>query len=88
MTDIPPTPGPNAPAEPLVAPGTIVAVAAAIIGGVVAFGINLSPAQTGAILTIVGVLAPIAVAIWGRAKVYSPATVRTMVKAAQNKTVI
>ena len=88
MTDnntIPATPGPNAPTQPLVTVGTITAIGAAVVGTVVAFGANLSTVQTGAILTLIGVVAPIVVAIWGRSKVYSPATVRAMVKSAERR---
>jgi len=75
MSDVP---GPDAPAEPLVTVGTVTALAAAVIGTVVAFGVHLNDVQTGAVLTLVGVIAPLVVAIWGRAKVYSPKTVREM----------
>lgn len=85
MTDLPETPGPNAPTEPLITVGTITAVAAAVVGAVVAFGIHLTADQRGAILTLIGVVAPFVVAVWGRAKVFAPATVHAMVGAAKKQ---
>lgn len=85
MSDIPATPGPNAPAEPLITVGAITGIAAAVVGAGVAFGLDLTHDQTTAILAIIGVLAPVVVTVWGRTKVFSPATVRTMVVASKRK---
>jgi hypothetical protein len=78
-TTIPATPDPGAAKEPLVNPTVITAAVAALIALVVAFGVDLTDAQTGAILTFVAVVAPIVVAVWARRKVFSPATARAMV---------
>jgi hypothetical protein len=85
---VPATPPPNAPSEPLWSVGTLTAAATAVVAAVVAFGVNLSTTQTGAIIGVVAVLAPLIVSWVGRNKVFSPATVRTMVKAAENKPVV
>lgn len=71
-------PGPNAPAEPLITVTGITAVVAAALAGAVAFGLHISDDQKAAILGVVAVIAPIVVGVWGRAKVYSPATVRAL----------
>lgn len=85
MTDhqLPEIPAPDAPREPLLSVGTITALAAGAIALAVSFGLDLSAEQTGAITAVVSGLAPLVVALWGRAKVFSPATVRDMVKAAE-----
>lgn len=85
MSDVPATPGPNAASEPLVTVGTITAIVTAGIGAAVAFGLDLKPDQTAAILAFIAVLAPLVVAVWGRAKVYSPATVRTLLTSARKR---
>lgn len=84
-TQLPATPGPDAPREPLLSVGTFTAAAAAIVGAAVVFGVDLSPEQTGAILALIGVVAPLVVAFVGRLKVFAPATVRSMVKAAETR---
>lgn len=76
-TELPP---PNAPQEPLLTVGAVTAIAAAAVSTAVAFGLNLSDAQQTALLALVGVVAPVVVALWGRSKVYAPATVRAMLK--------
>lgn len=76
---VPQIPAPDAPHEPLLSTGSVVAVVTGILAVLVAFGLNISDDLRGAILTIVGVLAPIVVALIGRTKVFSPATVRAMV---------
>jgi len=79
VVTVPATPEVDAPREPLVSVGLITAAAAALLGTLVAFGLNLSQVQTGAVLTLVTVAAPLMVAAVGRRKVFAPATVRTMV---------
>ena len=74
----PAPPGPNAPSEPLWTVGTIVAVLAGLLDLLVVFGVHVSDAKETAILAFANLAAPIAVAAWGRLKVYSPATVRRM----------
>lgn len=61
--------------EPLFTVATITAVASALLSLLVAFGLELSQAQSTAILGAVGVLAPLVVAWVARSKVASPATV-------------
>ena len=79
MTDTPATPPPNAPQEPLLTVGAITAVATALVGALVAFGLPLSNDQQAALLGLVAVVAPLVVAVWGRTRVYAPATVRALV---------
>jgi hypothetical protein len=55
--------------EPLVTVASLTAIVSAVIGLLVAFGVNLSDEQTAAILGIVAVLAPLAVAAFARGKV-------------------
>lgn len=55
--------------EPLATASGITAVVAAVIGLLVAFGIDLTEDQKAAILTAVGVLGPIAVALIARGRV-------------------
>ena len=81
MTDvnIPATPDPGASKEPLINVGMVVAAGTALLATVAAFGLDMSDKQTGAVLTLLGVLAPLIVVLLGRLKVFSPATVRKMV---------
>lgn len=66
--------------EPLISVGTITAAATAVIGLLVAFGLDLSDVQEKAVLGVVGVLAPVVVMVWGRRKVYAPATVARLLR--------
>lgn len=66
--------------EPLVSVGTITAAATAVVGLLVAFGLDLTDTQRTAILGVVGVLAPVVVAVWGRRRVYAPATVARLLR--------
>lgn len=61
--------------EPLVTVGSVTAAGAAVLALVAAFGLHVSDGQQAAILGVLSVVAPIVVALWGRRKVYSPATV-------------
>jgi hypothetical protein len=78
-TTIPATPDPGAAKEPLVNPTVITAAVAALIDVIVAFGVDLTDAQTTAILAFVPIAALIVLAVWARRKVFSPATARAMV---------
>lgn len=82
---LPETPPPTAPHEPLLTVGSVTAFVAAVAALGAAFGLPLSDAQTNAVLGVVAILAPLVVALVGRAKVFSPATVREMVQAAEIK---
>lgn len=66
--------------EPLISVGGITAVVTALLAAFVAFGLPISDGQQAALLTLVGVLAPIAAALWGRGKVYAPATVAKLLR--------
>lgn len=55
--------------EPLAVRGALVALAAAILNLVVAFGVNLSAEQIGAINAVVGLLATAVVVVWSRGSV-------------------
>lgn len=76
---VPGTPGEGAAKEPLVSVATITAVVSAVLSLGVSFGLSLSPEQTGAVVSVVTLLAPLVVALWGRRKVFAPSTVRAMV---------
>lgn len=79
MSDVPDTPLPGAPKEPLLNVGVTIALATAILGALTAFGLNIDDDRQSAILAVVGVLAPIVVALIGRTKVWSPASVRAAI---------
>lgn len=84
--EIPPgTPGPDAPAEPLISVGTVTTLAAAVLALLVAFGVHMSDDTRATILTLIGVLAPIVVTVVGRSKVFSPKTVRSLVTQAATR---
>ena len=76
---IPATPQVGAPREPLISVGWITAAAGAVLGTAVAFGMDLTQVQTGAVLTLATVAAPLIVAVVGRMRVFAPSTVRAMV---------
>ena len=78
-TGIPPTPPPGAPSEPLAKVGGITALVTAVIALLVSFGLHLTHAQVIAILGVVSVLAPIVTTVWGRLKVWSPASARAAI---------
>lgn len=67
-------------AEPLVSVAAVTAVGAAVVGLLVAFGLDLTDAQQKGILGVLAALAPVVVAAWGRRKVYSPATVARLMR--------
>lgn len=77
---VPAVPDP-ASTEPLLTVGTITALATAILGLLVLFGVDIPDEGKAAILSAVGVLAPVVVAVWGRRKVYAPATVARLLSA-------
>lgn len=68
-------PTPTPPAEPLWSVGGITAAVTALLALVTAFGLDLTAEQQTAILGVAAVLAPLAVTLVGRARVFSPATV-------------
>jgi hypothetical protein len=85
---IPATPDPGAPKEPLLSVGTVTAVVAAAIAVATAFGLPLNDEQRGAVLVLVAAVAPFAVALVARKKVFSPNTTRAMVVDAANTGVV
>jgi hypothetical protein len=82
-TGLPDVPPQGAPSEPLLTVGGIGAIATAIVALLVAFAAPIDNNQQAAILGCIAVAAPFIVALVGRAKVWSPSTVRAMVLAAK-----
>lgn len=80
MSDLPQVPGPNASAEPLINVGTITAAGVAVLALLVSFGVSLDDDRQAAVLGIVAVIAPLVVAVVGRARVWSPESVRRLVQ--------
>lgn len=60
--------------EPAAVFGAIGGLVAAVLGALVAFGVDLTNLQIGAILTVIAAIAPVATALGIRLKVFSPAT--------------
>ncbi len=82
-TGIPEVPAPGAAKEPLLTVGALVTLATALLGLGTKFGLNISDGQKDAILAFLVVAAPIVVALIGRLKVWSPASVRAVVQQAR-----
>lgn len=61
--------------EPARTAGVVTSIAGAVLTIVVAFGLELTPGQTAAILGLATVLAPLAQAAWTRRQVWAPQTV-------------
>ena len=74
--------------EPLAGVGAVTAAVSAVLGMLVTFGMPLTPAETGSILTAIAAVAPIVVWAWGRRKVFSPAMVHMMLAARKEGQVI
>jgi hypothetical protein len=66
--------------EPALAVGTVTAAAGAVLALLVAFGLNLTSAQTASILGVTTVAAPLVSAWFTRGRVYSPKTVARMMR--------
>lgn len=79
MSDTPEIPAPGAPKEPLLTVGTITAIVTAGLVLLASWGVSISDDRQAAILGVVAVLAPLIVALIGRLKVWSPASVRAAV---------
>ena len=71
------------PAEPLLTVGFITAAAGAVLTLAVAFGLKLNHDQLIAIVGVIAVAAPIAVALLARGRVFAPDTVAEMVEDAK-----
>jgi hypothetical protein len=64
--------------EPAVIVNSITAIVAAIVAALVAFGLDLTEEQQGAILLLVAALAPVIAGFISRQFVYAPATVEAL----------
>lgn len=73
----PPDPDPNS-REPLLSVGFIVTAVTVVLDLLVIFGVHLPDATRTTVLTATTLAAPLIVAVWGRRKVFSPATVATL----------
>lgn len=76
-------PNENHPREPLWSVGSITAAAAVVLDAAVVWGLPLSHAKETALLAVINVAAPIVVAVWGRRRVFAPATVARLLLAAK-----
>ncbi len=85
--DPPKMPGPHAAEEPVYARGTVVAVGAALLAVATALGLKVDEAQQTQILIAIAALAPVILAVWARAKAWSPASVRRLVEQERRKAV-
>lgn len=71
--------------EPLISVSSITAVGSAILAAAIAFGLHIDATQRAAVVGLVAVAAPFVVALWGRRRVYSPATVHQLLAACRPK---
>lgn len=85
MTD-PLDPNVAHPAEPLVTRAVVTTVATLVVDAVVAFGVPISNDQRAAVIAVISVVAPLALAAWARHHVFSPAKVVQLVEAAKATT--
>jgi hypothetical protein len=76
-------PNEDHPREPLWSVGSIVTAATVVLDAAVVWGLPLSHDKETALLAVINVAAPIAVAVWGRRKVFSPATVARLLRVQQ-----
>ncbi len=76
---VPAVPEPGAPSEPLLTVGTVGSGVTAVLALLVAFAVPLTTAQQVAILGVALFAAPFLVALAGRGRVWSPASVRKLV---------
>jgi hypothetical protein len=82
MSDLPPIPPSGSPKEPLVKVGGFVGLIVAVFAVAVSFGLKISDDQQSALLGLAAILAPIVTVLWGRLKVWSPASVRAALQKA------
>lgn len=83
MTTVSLDPNEDHPREPLWSVGSIVAGSAVVLDAAVVWGLPLPHDKETALLAVINVAAPIVVAVWGRRKVFSPATVARLLLAAK-----
>jgi len=76
-----PDPAGDHPTEPLAGVSLLTAAVTAVTGLAVAFGAHLSAGQAATIVAAVGAVGSLAVWLWGRRKVWSPASVATLLAA-------
>lgn len=74
MSVTPPDPNTSS-TEPLVSVGTVTAAGTAVLSLAVALGLPVDDGQKAVILGFLAFAAPLVVALWGRRRVYSPASV-------------
>lgn len=67
--------------EPVLTAGTITTLATAALALAVAFGLPVSDTVQAELLGLIAVLAPLVLALVARGRVYSPATVATLLRA-------
>jgi hypothetical protein len=77
-------PDPNK-TQPLAGPGVITSAVAAVLGFLVTLGLDISPETQAQIMTAAAIAAPLLVWLWGRQKVFSPATVHRLLSARGQK---
>ena len=65
--------------EPLLSRASIITVATALIGVLVAWGLPLDNTQQAAVLYAIGLVAPLVLAWWARRHVNSPATMKAVI---------
>ncbi len=73
---------PTSSSEPLLFIGLVVGVVTALMAVLVEAGLPLSPGLQTAVVGLVSALGALVVAIWGRSKVFSPATVGQLLQQA------
>lgn len=67
------------PTEPILNRALIVGLATAVLELITVFGVDLTADQTGAILSVVSLVALLVLAYWSRGTAWAPATVRRLV---------
>lgn len=73
---------PTSSSEPLLFVGLVIGVVTALLAVLVEAGLHLSPGLQTAVVGLVSALGALVVAIWGRSKVFSPATVGQLLQQA------
>lgn len=79
---------PTSSSEPLLFVGLVIGVVTATLAVLVEAGLDLSPGLQTAVVGLVSALGALVVAIWGRSKVFSPATVSQLLQQAGAATTV